>query len=77
MRFWHGDADKIVPLSHGIHQAALVPDSELTVVPGGGHFSGYETVDEVFDTLLTFWPDGARSGQRLTNRLRGLPTIGA
>lgn len=57
VRFWHGDADKIVPLSHGIHQAALVPDSDLTVVPGGGHFSGYETVDEVFDTLLGFWPD--------------------
>ncbi len=57
IRFWHGDADKIVPLSHGIHQAALLPDSELTVVPGGGHFSGYETVEEVFDTLLALWPE--------------------
>jgi pimeloyl-ACP methyl ester carboxylesterase len=57
VRFWHGEADKIVPLSHGVHQAALVPDGELTVVTGGGHFSGYETVDEVFDTLLSLWPD--------------------
>jgi pimeloyl-ACP methyl ester carboxylesterase len=57
IRFWHGDADKIVPLSHGIHQAALVPESELIVVPGGGHFSGYETAAEVFDTILGFFPE--------------------
>lgn len=56
IRFWHGDADVIVPLSHAVHQASLVPDAELTVVPGGGHFSGYTTVEEVFDTLLDLWP---------------------
>jgi pimeloyl-ACP methyl ester carboxylesterase len=59
IRFWHGDADMIVPLTHGIHQAALVPDSELTVVPGGGHFSGYETVEEVFDVLTELWIEPA------------------
>jgi len=57
IRFWHGDADMIVPLSHGLHQAGLVPDSELTVVPGGGHFSGYETVEEVFHVLLDLWSE--------------------
>ena len=55
IRFWHGDADRIVPLTHSVHQAALVPDSALTVVPGGGHFSGYETVEGVFDSLLALW----------------------
>ncbi len=77
IRFWHGEADRIVPLSHGVHQAALVPDSELTVVPGGGHFSGYETVEEVLDVILELWdadvatpgggvrsPDGARRPSR-------------
>jgi pimeloyl-ACP methyl ester carboxylesterase len=57
IRFWHGDADKIVPLSHGVHQAALVPDSDLTVVPGGGHFSGYETVEDVFEAVLALWSE--------------------
>jgi pimeloyl-ACP methyl ester carboxylesterase len=57
IRFWHGDADKIVPLSHGVHQAALVPDNELMVVPGGGHFSGYETVEEVFVMLTGLWAE--------------------
>jgi pimeloyl-ACP methyl ester carboxylesterase len=61
IRFWHGEADKIVPLSHGVHQAALVPDSELTVVPGGGHFSGYETVDQVFDVVLRLWKERSAS----------------
>lgn len=57
IRFWHGEADQIVPLGHGVHQAALVPDSELTVVPGGGHFSGYETVEDVFSTMLALWDE--------------------
>jgi pimeloyl-ACP methyl ester carboxylesterase len=57
IRFWHGDVDKIVPLIHGVHLAALVPDSELLVVPGGGHFSGYETVEEVFDVLTGLWAE--------------------
>ncbi|MEJ5255407.1 MAG: alpha/beta hydrolase [Acidimicrobiales bacterium] len=60
IRFWHGADDIIVPLSHGVHQAELVPDAELTVVPGGGHFSGYETVHEVLDTLLELWSREAR-----------------
>lgn len=64
IRFWHGADDVIVPLSHGVHQAALVPDAQLTVVPGGGHFSGYETVHEVLDTLLDLWPSDVRHAAR-------------
>jgi hypothetical protein len=33
IRFWHGDADHIVPLAHGEHQATLVPDSDLKIRP--------------------------------------------
>lgn len=68
IRFWHGDADRIVPLTHGVHQAALVPTSDLTVVPGGGHFSGYETVEEVFDFLVHVHTDEValrRAGDRV------------
>lgn len=55
IRFWHGDADRIVPLVHSVHQAALVRDSRLTVVPGGGHFAGFDVVHDVFDSLLELW----------------------
>jgi pimeloyl-ACP methyl ester carboxylesterase len=56
IRFWHGDADRIVPLSHGIYQNGLVPDSNLVIVPRGGHFSGFETVPVVLDLFDEMWP---------------------
>jgi fermentation-respiration switch protein FrsA (DUF1100 family) len=37
IRFWHGDADPIVPLVHAEHMAALVPEAALRVRPGEGH----------------------------------------
>ena len=37
IRFWHGDADHIVPLDHAEHMVDLVPDAELTVRPGESH----------------------------------------
>jgi pimeloyl-ACP methyl ester carboxylesterase len=39
VKLWHGDADKVVPLSHGQYVHNHLPDSQLTVVPGEGHFS--------------------------------------
>lgn len=33
----HGDADPLVPLAHGRHTAACIPDARLWVVPGMGH----------------------------------------
>jgi pimeloyl-ACP methyl ester carboxylesterase len=37
VRFWHGDADESVPLSHSEHAAATIPNSDLTVSRGEGH----------------------------------------
>ena len=33
----HGDADQVVPLSHGEHHAASIPGAVLEVLPGAGH----------------------------------------
>lgn len=57
VRFWHGDADKIVPLSHGEFMAALVPGSDLVVCPGGGHFAGYILGRDVLDWISVVWSD--------------------
>jgi pimeloyl-ACP methyl ester carboxylesterase len=57
VRFWHGDADGIVPLSHGEFMAAIVPGAELVVVPGGGHFAGYILGRDVLDWVAQVWPD--------------------
>lgn len=69
VKFWHGDADRIVPLSHGEFMTALVPGAELTVCPGGGHFAGYILGREVLDWICDVWGD--RSHARV---LRSVPT---
>ena len=55
VRFWQGDADNIVPLEHGHHLAALVPDSELRVRPGESHLGSLDAADEILDAILVCW----------------------
>jgi pimeloyl-ACP methyl ester carboxylesterase len=57
VRFWQGDADNIVPLSHGQHMAARVPDSQLRVRSEEGHLGGLAAALEVLDAILSFWPE--------------------
>jgi pimeloyl-ACP methyl ester carboxylesterase len=56
IRFWHGDADHLVPLDHGEHQARLVPDSDLKVRPREGHMGSLDAAEEILDTILGLWP---------------------
>jgi pimeloyl-ACP methyl ester carboxylesterase len=56
IRFWHGDADHLVPLEHGQHQARLVPDSDLKIRPQEGHLGSLDAAEEILDTLLGLWP---------------------
>ena len=55
IRWWHGDADHIVPLSHGRHMADLIPDCELFIRPGESHLGGFGAAEEVLETLLAAW----------------------
>jgi pimeloyl-ACP methyl ester carboxylesterase len=55
IRFWHGDADNIVPLAHATHMAALVADSELRVRHGESHLGALDAANEVFTALLECW----------------------
>jgi pimeloyl-ACP methyl ester carboxylesterase len=55
IRFWHGDADHIVPLAHGEHQARLVPDSDLVVRPNEGHMGSLDAAEHILDTILDLW----------------------
>lgn len=52
----YGDADNIVPLRHGEHMAARLPNAELRIRPGEGHLGGLGASKEIFDALLTHWP---------------------
>lgn len=55
IRFWHGDADNVVPLAHAEHMASLVPGATITVRPGESHLGGLGAAEEVLDALFQMW----------------------
>ena len=55
VRWWHGDADNLVPLAHGKHVVSLIPDAELYVRPGESHLGSLGAAEEVLGTLLSVW----------------------
>jgi len=56
VRFWHGDADHIVPLAHGQHLASLVPGATLRVREGESHLGSLDAAEEILTELLVLWP---------------------
>lgn len=64
IRFYHGDLDTIVPLSHSEHLARLVPDARVEVLPGLGHFAGFCSVGRVLEELDGLWPAPSASPSR-------------
>ncbi len=52
---WQGLADRIVPPSHGHHQASRLPNAQLRVRPGEGHFAGFSDVVAVLESLREVW----------------------
>ncbi|MBX3313878.1 MAG: alpha/beta hydrolase [Actinobacteria bacterium] len=52
VRWWHGDADHIVPYEHGVHVVQFLPDAELLTLPGESHLGGLDVEERIFATLL-------------------------
>lgn len=61
VRWWHGDADHIVPLAHGEHVVGLLPDAELHVLAGESHLGGLGAGAHILTTLQELWDAGAGS----------------
>lgn len=57
VHWWHGDADHIVPFSHGKHAVALLPDARLYPIPGESHLAGLGRAEEILRTLLQAWDE--------------------
>lgn len=65
VRLWHGTHDGIVPVSHGEWLAKRIPDAELRLQEGEGHFAGFVCVEEVIDVLCeVVGLDGQASSHR-------------
>lgn len=52
VRWWHGDADHIIPLAHGVHLVERLPNAELHVLSGESHLGGLGIGELILTTLL-------------------------
>jgi pimeloyl-ACP methyl ester carboxylesterase len=59
IRWWHGDSDHIVPVSHAEHVVGLIPDAELYVRPGESHLGTLGAAEEILGVLLETWDASA------------------
>ena len=55
IRWWHGDADHIVPLRHGEHVVDLLPDAELFVLNGESHLGSLADAERILGDLMKTW----------------------
>lgn len=59
VRWWHGDADHIVPVAHAEHVVSLLTDAELTIRPGESHLGSLGAAEEILTTVVRLWDEGA------------------
>jgi pimeloyl-ACP methyl ester carboxylesterase len=52
VRWWHGDADHIVPFRHGRHCADRLPRATLSVIDGESHLGGLGIARAVLDGVM-------------------------
>lgn len=55
VKWWHGDADHIIPHSHGEHVVAKLPDAELFTLPGESHLAGLGYAQEILGAMTDLW----------------------
>ena len=56
VRWWHGDADHIVPFRHGQHVVDRLPDATMSVIDGESHLGGLGIAQHVIETLMELGP---------------------
>ncbi|WP_328363742.1 alpha/beta hydrolase [Mycobacterium sp. NBC_00419] len=71
-----GDHDVLTPVKHSEEMAAVLPDSELVIVPGAGHLVQLEDPDIINDALVRLVERATPSklvafARRLKNRAHG------
>jgi len=55
----HGDADRLVPFSHGQRSAKSIPNAEFLQVPGGSHLCYITHIEETEPVALMFLKEHA------------------
>jgi pimeloyl-ACP methyl ester carboxylesterase len=52
VRWWHGDADHIVPHAHGTHVVSRLPEARFATIPGESHLGGLSLAQQVIEAML-------------------------
>jgi pimeloyl-ACP methyl ester carboxylesterase len=53
VRWWHGDADHIVPFRHGQHVVDRLPDATMSIIDGESHLGGLGIAAAVLNELMS------------------------
>lgn len=61
VRWWHGDADHIIPFSHGQHCVARLPDAHLYHLPGESHLGGLGQARTILASMIELWERADRT----------------
>ncbi len=56
VRWWHGDADHIVPFRHGQHVVDRLPDATMSIIDGESHLGGLGIAAAVLSELMELHP---------------------
>lgn len=51
VRLWHGEADRIVPVSLGRRMASAIPECKATFIPSAGHFWVFAHIEQILAEL--------------------------
>lgn len=58
VHWYHGDADHIVPLAHGVHCVKQLPIAEMKVLSGESHLGGMGIAEDIITAVLADWGGG-------------------
>jgi pimeloyl-ACP methyl ester carboxylesterase len=67
VRWYHGDADHIVPFAHGAHVVDLLPDATMDTMAGESHLAGLGRAEEILTGLMSL----GSSDRRVVRSLGG------
>ncbi|MDR7085588.1 pimeloyl-ACP methyl ester carboxylesterase [Aeromicrobium panaciterrae] len=60
VRWWHGNADHIIPHRHGVHCSERLSNATFATIDGESHLGGMGAAAEALSTLMALGPRSAR-----------------